>query len=156
MTTESDYRIYITPPLGYSELPFIVTVAGSNLGYPSGQWLLHIPTAQEPLYVGRFKFEYANNLYPELDGAALHEHLLSDAIAFLRRHLIEHQASVASSVALQDIPLKRDSFHLFAGLHYRGVCPAVLNALRSRCDSSELREILRTITSQWPPEVSRE
>lgn len=156
MNAETDYQIHIAPPLGVPELPFIVTVTTSSSDIPYGQWLMHIPRAPEPLYVAHFRFDYKSNLYPEMDSAALHQHLLSDAIAYLRAFLIENRPAIAAAMAFSDIPVKSETAQFLAGLHYRSACPDVLQKLRSRCNSAQLREILRTITSQWPPEVSRD
>jgi hypothetical protein len=150
MHFKPSFRIHRAYPVGFPDIPFIITTAYTNdLGYPTGEWFLVVPEGDGILFAQRTKLEHKAFPYGPVsfDEDFLLNEVLDLARLRLGRYIIENKGDGALFWLSKRLHLLSSNQNHLVSLWMRGSYCDCLSEILARTECVPLAETLGWIHS---------
>lgn len=139
------YQIYLADPLGFSDNPFIVTTAYTNIGgYPKGEWFLVVPEEKGKLFAQKTRLDCKT--FPEgpvvFDEEFLLNDMLEQAKLKLRAYIFETNGEKALGLLSKRLDVLPSNQNLFVNFWLHGNYRECLAQIQQKTECGPLAEFL--------------
>jgi len=145
MHFEPTFRIHMVDPLGFQDMPVIVTTAfTTHNGLPKGEWFLVIPEGEGILFAQRTMLQYPE--IPEgpvtFDDAFLLDEVFDQAKLRLRRYIFETKGEEARALLSRPLSVMPSNQNLFVSLWMSNRYRSCLTKIHAKTQCARLSELL--------------